>query len=183
MRLKSAAMGTPGPEAASVPGHLEVVLLFADGPHGGDRVRLARMLLHSLLPAEARARMWAESLPTAPPRTPRSSPWPAWVFLTGGGMLVKPSLAGDSDSRDIKPMLASGTAQHHRLPENAPCPPTNPDSGIRKDPIHAFVRAPRKVLPAHRKENVSDLWLYLIKVSGQSPPPLGIFRRRFSKWT
>lgn len=27
------------------------------------------------------------------------------------------------------------------------------------------------------------LWLYLIKISGQSPPPFGFFRRSFREWT
>lgn len=69
MRWKAAAMGAPGPAATSVPGHLEIVLLFADGPHGGDWVRLPRVLLHGLLPAEAK-RQAVGPTPRPPARPP-----------------------------------------------------------------------------------------------------------------
>lgn len=67
MRWMAAAMGAPGPAATSVPGHLEIVLLFADGPHGGDWVCLPCMLLHGLLPAEAK-RQAAGPMPRPPAR-------------------------------------------------------------------------------------------------------------------
>lgn len=76
MCLKAAVTGAPGPSATSVLGHLEMVLLFADGPHGGDRVRFTRVLLHSLLPAEAKCQdagreggsRWAQDRPTNSPK-------------------------------------------------------------------------------------------------------------------
>jgi hypothetical protein len=46
-----------GGVATSVPWHLELVLLPADGPHGGHGVCLTRVLLHSLLPAKVRGKL------------------------------------------------------------------------------------------------------------------------------
>lgn len=106
-----------------------------------------------------------------PPRTPGNGPC--------GWLVAKPSPAGDPENRNTNPMLASGNAQHHDAPWECTRPPTDPGSGSEK--THALARASRKVCPPRLLENVSDLWLYFIQISGQ-PPPFGIFRS-FSEWT
>lgn len=178
MCLKAAvATGAPGPTATSVPGHLEMVLLFADGPHSGHRVRLAGMLLHRLLPAEAEGqaagRTWCP-----PAHHPPQGPWgpgapgkkragrsrdilrnerPALTANSrvpngrrpaGQAVLPMTQKTGDTDST-----LAPGSApvtELHEIPGDRACPRVDPDCGVRKDPTPwpRVRREPLAKLPA-----------------------------------
>lgn len=127
-------MHTPGAAATSVPWHLEMVLLFADGPHGGDRVCLARVLLHSLLPAEAECQATGHTPhpPGSPPlpghqareelggvgaffQIKRDGPWPTWVCCAPHAGHAQ-SCQQSPSKQGHEPHAGIRTAQHHEAP-------------------------------------------------------------------
>lgn len=150
----AAARGAPGPTASSVPGHLEVVLLFADGSHGGHGLRFPGVLLHHLLPAEAehQAACRAPPPPTGcrGPEEPAQvgtrlknemlQQQPARVFLTVGscyaGRAVLPATrTAGTPTPHWHPAGPGGNSLRLRpLPGTVPHLPMDPDSRIRKDP-------------------------------------------------